>query len=95
MTYQKIKSEHNRISILKALVALNFKSNDSMLQSVCERYNNVMSYDEMRTNLGWLAEQGLVTIEKVSDIMNATLTSRGQDVAEGRSFVEGVQRPRA
>jgi DNA-binding transcriptional ArsR family regulator len=95
MTYQKIKSEHNRISILKALVALNFRSNDSMLQNVCERYNNVMSHDEVRTNLGWLAEQGLVTIEKIGNIMNANLTSRGQDVAQGRSFVEGVQRPRA
>lgn len=95
MPFQDIQNEHARISILLTLNELNYKSNDSMIQQCCERYHNVMSLDQVRTNLGWLAEQGLVTIEKVDHITNATLTSRGQDVAEGRSFVDGIKRPRA
>jgi hypothetical protein len=95
MALQNIQNQHHRLSILRALEALGYKSNDSMIQDSCEAFHNIMSRDQVRTNLGWLAEQGLVSIEKVGDIMNATLLSRGQDVAQGRSFVDGVKRPSA
>jgi len=95
MALKKIQDEHYRLSILRALEALGYKSNDSMIQDACELFHNVMSRDQVRTNLGWLAEQSLVTVENVGDIMNATLTSRGQDVAQGKSSVDGVKRPSA
>ncbi|REL32526.1 VpaChn25_0724 family phage protein [Thalassotalea euphylliae] len=95
MALQDIKNQHHRLSILRALEALGYRSNDSMIQDTCEAFHNIMSRDQVRTNLRWLEEQGLVTVDTVHDIMNATLTSRGQDVAHGKSFVDGVKRPSA
>ncbi len=95
MALQEIQNQHFRLSILRALDALGYKSNDSIIQDACAAFHNHMSRDQVRTNLGWLKEQGLVTTEKVMDVINATLTSRGQDVARGLSIVDGVKRPSA
>ncbi|WDE07280.1 hypothetical protein SG34_010520 [Thalassomonas viridans] len=95
MALQKIQNEHARISILRALDALNYTSNDSIIKDACEQFGNGMSTDQVRTNLGWLEEQSLVTIERKGGYMIATLTSRGQDVANGRAFVDGIKRPSA
>jgi len=95
MPLQDIQNEHARRSILLALEALNYTSNDSMIKDSCEHFANPMSSDQVRTQLGWLAEQGLVNIKRNGSYMIATLTSRGQDVANGRSFVDGVKRPSA
>jgi hypothetical protein len=95
MALQDIQNEHARRSILLALAALNYTSNDSVIKDSCELFGNAMSSDQVRTQLGWLAEQGLVTIDRKTSYMIATLTSRGEDVANGRSFVDGVKRPSA
>lgn len=95
MAFKDIQNAHSRLSILKALEALNYSSNDSIIKDACEQYGNTMSSDQVRTNLGWLEEQSLVTIERKAGYMIATLTGRGQDVANGRAFVDGVKRPSA
>jgi len=95
MALKNIQNSHFRLSILRALEALNYQSNDSMIKDSCEQFGNTMSSDQVRTNLGWLEEQDLVTIERKGSYMIAKLTSRGQDVAQGLSFVEGVKRPSA
>jgi hypothetical protein len=95
MALQDIQDQHARRSILLALEALNYTSNDSIIKDSCDAFGNAMSSDQIRTQLGWLEEQRLVTIERKTSYMIATLTSRGQDVANGRSFVDGVKRPRA
>ena len=95
MALNHIQNEHFRISILRALEALNYTSNDSIIKDSCAQFGNKMSSDQVKTQLGWLAEQGLVTVNKVGSTMVAELTSRGQDVAQGRSFVDGVKRPSA
>lgn len=51
--------------------------------------------DSLRTELDWLAEQGLVRIEAIEGAYVPALTSRGQDVAAGRARVSGISRPRA
>ena len=95
MPLQDIQNKHARLSILRALDALNYSSNDSIIKDSCDSFGNTMSSDQVRTQLGWLAEQSLVTLERKGNYMIATLTGRGQDVAKGISFVDGVQRPRA
>jgi len=95
MALKDIQNQHYRLSILRALNALNYQSNDSMIKDSCQQFGNTMSSDQVRTNLGWLNEQSLVTLERKGDYMIATLTSRGQDVAQGISFVDGVKRPSA
>ncbi len=95
MPLQDIQNEHARLSILRALDALNYSSNDSIIKDSCHEFGNSMSSDQVRTQLGWLAEQGLVNVSRKGNYMIAMLTSRGQDVVQGISFVDGVKRPRA
>ena len=95
MSLVDIQNNHRRLSILRALNALGYESNDSMIKDSCEVYGNSMSSDQVRTNLSWLEEQSLVSITRKNTYMIAKLTSRGQDVAEGKSFVDGVKRPSA
>ncbi len=68
--------------------------NESMLQSMLEALGHNVSRDKVRTELAWLAEQGLITVATVVSIQVATLTMRGADVAVGRATVPGVKRPR-
>ena len=96
MALKNIQNEHQRAAILKVLNVMNgYKSNNSMIRDGCEAFNNRMSNDEVKTQLSWLAEQGLISINHVGDYINAELTERGQDVAEGRATVPGIKRPSA
>lgn len=61
---------------------------DLLLQAALEAQAMVVGLDRLRTELAWLAEQGLV-----EHMTGATmLTPRGLDVALGRADVPGVQR---
>jgi hypothetical protein len=53
------------------------------------------SLDQVKSDLVWLAEQGLVTVEVLADnrTIMGTLTARGADVAAGRAIVPGVEAP--
>lgn len=95
MALEHIQAEHARLSILRALEALRYQSNDSIIKDSCSEFGNQMSSDQVRSQLCWLEEQGLVTIDRKGNYLIATLTSRGQDVASGLSLVDGVKRPRA
>jgi hypothetical protein len=61
---------------------------DLLLQGALESHGMVVSLDRVRTELLWLAEQGLA--EHAGHA--AILTERGLDVALGRAEVPGVQR---
>jgi hypothetical protein len=95
MSLKSIQNEHYRRSILCALEALNYQSNDSMIKDVCAKYGNAMSSDQVRTNLGWLEEQDLVTLDRQAEYFIAKLTTRGHDVFKGIAHVDGVKRPSA
>jgi Fe2+ or Zn2+ uptake regulation protein len=84
-----------RLVVLRCLAEdPGYDLNESMLQSMLEAMAHNVSRDRVRTELAWLAEQGLVTVNTVMNIVVATLTARGADVAAGRSIVPGVKRPR-
>lgn len=72
-----------------------YRSNSSVLTMALERYGHAVSRDQVKTELRWLEEQGLVTVEDLDTVFVATLTERGQDVATGRAMVPGVKRPGA
>lgn len=72
-----------------------YRSNSSVLTMALERYGHAVSRDQVKTELRWLEEQGLVTVEDLDTVFVATLTERGQDVANGRTMVPGVKRPGA
>lgn len=51
------------------------------------------SAEEVRQDLAWLDEAGLVSAEDLEGVALARITQRGLDAAAGRTFVPGVQRP--
>jgi DNA-binding GntR family transcriptional regulator len=83
-----------RLVILRALAEDGYSLNESTLQSVLVQFGHNVSRDRVRTEIGWLAEQGLVTCDDVSGLFVARLTVRGQDVAAGRARIDGVKPPR-
>ncbi len=97
MNYADIIIPDQRLVILRALEQdLGYSHNESILQDILGKFGHQVSRDKVRTLLGWLQEQGLVTYEILhSGTYVASLTTRGADVATGRAVVPGVKRPRA
>ncbi|EII4332941.1 ArsR family transcriptional regulator [Salmonella enterica] len=90
-----ILTEDRRLVILRSLLDCNNEANESILQDCLDAYGHNVSRDVVRSQIDWLAEQNLVTVENLSGFYVVTITGRGQDVAEGRAKVSGVKRPRA
>ncbi|BAG78117.1 TPA: ArsR family transcriptional regulator [Escherichia coli] len=89
-----ILTQDRRLVILRSLMDCNNEANESILQDCLDAYGHNVSRDVVRGQIDWLAEQQLVTVENLRGFYVVTLTSRGQDVAEGRARVSGVKRPR-
>lgn len=88
--------EDQRLLILRLLAELAaYRANSSVLAMGLSSYGHAISRDQVKTELRWLEEQGLVVLEEVGPVLVATLTERGGDVATGRARVPGVKRPGA
>lgn len=96
MTYRDFLLADIRLVILRILNELpGYRANSSILSNALERFGHTQTRDQVKTQLMWLAEQGLVTVETVGPVIVADLTERGGDIATGRATVPGVSRPRA
>jgi hypothetical protein len=86
---------HARLAVLRALLAApSFCANDSFLDGEMLRVGLPVTRDQLRSQLGWLEEQGLIQLTRPNDtLIVATLRERGADVARGRASVDGIQRP--
>lgn len=94
MPLSKILNEHERLSILHCLAAMNdYAANNSIVQTVCQQYGNSMTLDRLATHLHWLNEQGLITLEVHESYSIAKLTARGLEVEQGIATQPGVKRP--
>lgn len=92
---KRIHDEHLRLTILRLLNEQpGYSANDSVLSMATESMGLHCTRDQMRGHLAWLEEQRLITVFKPTPMLIvAELTERGNDVAAGRSFAAGVQRP--
>lgn len=89
-------AEDRRLVYLRVLLeSAAYTTNEFLLQSMLESFGHAVSSDRVHTDLAWLAEQGLVSVDVVADVHIAKLLGRGEDVARGRVMVPGVKRPRA
>lgn len=98
MQYSHFLRADMRLVILRGLAELpSYRTNSSLLHTVLQHWGHEPSRDQVKTELRWLEEQGLVAIESISDgsVLLVTLTERGADVAAGRARVDGVKRPGA
>jgi hypothetical protein len=85
---------HLRITILRLLSeAAGYQLNDSILREAAEHLGLSATRDQVRGQLGWLEELGLVTVRALDALKVATLTEAGHDVASGKRRVDGVKRP--
>lgn len=85
-----------RLVILRLLSELPmYRANSSVLHMALERFGHATTRDLVKTELNWLAEQGLIDVEPMGPVLVATATVRGMDVASGRAMVPGVARPGA
>lgn len=88
--------QDQRLVMLRLLAELpGYTSNSSVLVQLLEQFGHVMTRDQVKTELAWLAEQGLVTTDDAGSVLMAKLTERGADVAAGRARQPGVKRPGA
>lgn len=94
MSYSEHHARHVRLTVLRLLAAQpGYGANDSVLLDSLAAYGFRLPRDRVRTEIAWLAEQGLVTSEDVDGLLIVTVTRRGLDVAAGLATVPGVQRP--
>lgn len=96
--YAEFLSADRRLVILRILDELpGYRANSSVLHAVLQQWGHEPSRDLVKTELRWLQEQQLVTIDEVDggSVLLAKLTERGGDVVAGRARVDGVKRPGA
>jgi len=94
---EKIEREARRLRILQTLAkAAGYSTNEEVIRMSIEAdYGLSASHDMLRSDLGWLAEQGLLDLEIIgTDIQVATITTRGADVANGIVRTPGIKHPR-
>ena len=90
--------EDQRLVLLRVLAdQVQYMANSSVLTMALNHWGHALSRDQVKTELRWLEEQGLLAIEELAGdaVLLARLTERGVDVAAGRAVVPGVARPGA
>ena len=95
MSFSALVTEDMRLAIIQVLEQdAGYSHNENVIQSVLQRLGHSISNDRLHTELAWLGEQGLVTVNNETGVTVARLTTRGQDAALGRVTVPGVARPK-
>ncbi len=92
MSLAEIRNQHARGAIL-GLLKDGTNTNDSVLHDGLTMLEGVnVSRDQVRAELRWLAEQELITLEKVGLFLVARIAERGDDFNSGRIVVDGIKR---
>ncbi|MGN0920237.1 MAG: hypothetical protein ACI4NJ_00770 [Cellvibrio sp.] len=96
MSYAQYLKEDQRLVMLRTLNEMpSYTANSSVLHGLLGRFGHNPSRDQVKTELRWLEEQGLVTIDDVNGLLIARITERGSDVASARVIVPGIKKPGA
>jgi hypothetical protein len=94
-TLQERLTEDRRLVVLRLLQEMPAnRSNSSVIADSLNLWGHHVSRDYVRTQLRWLEEQELVSIDDLDGVLVVTLTERGHDVATGAAVVDGVKKPR-
>lgn len=85
---------HRRLIILRALAGFpGYAANESVIEDVLDKFRVTSTRDQVRTELAWLQEQGFVVIEDIADLMLATITLAGADIAAGKRVHPDIEKP--
>jgi repressor of nif and glnA expression len=94
MSFAELVTEDIRLIILRSIADDGYSLNEAILQEVLNIYGHNVGRDRVRTEMQWLSEQGLISIDNVAGFMVGRLTGKGQDCASGKCRVPGVKKPR-
>lgn len=85
-----------RLAILQILSKdRHYSMNHEVLNLAVDRLTAIsLSEPEMKVQLGWLEDKGLIETDEASSYVLAKLTDEGLKVANGSIDVEGISRPR-
>ena len=95
MSYAQLEAEHIRLAILQVLQQdTDYAHNEHILISALDQLGYHLSQDRLRAECHWLAELGLIEIEKVAaSVWVIRLTRAGYDLVGGHARVPGVAQP--
>ncbi|HYC03700.1 MAG TPA: ArsR family transcriptional regulator [Azospirillaceae bacterium] len=86
--------QHLRLMLLRLLAETpGYAANECLLADAVRSLGVAATGDQVRGELAWLAEAGLVTVERIAGLAIATGTARGEEVARGLAVHPGVRRP--
>jgi len=94
MLFADLRRSDMRLVMLRAIAEEGYSLNESMLLDVLGMFGHSCSRDQVRTEMRWLEEQGLVTIDTVAGVLVGHITGRGCDAASGKCRIDGVKKPR-
>ncbi|MHB9021316.1 MAG: VpaChn25_0724 family phage protein [Halothiobacillus sp.] len=93
--YAEIIAEDRRLVLLQALnESPDYALRETVLVRLLAGERLAIGTDDLRIELRWLADRGLVDVEYHDEVQAARITVRGIDVANGHMQVEGIARPR-
>lgn len=94
MNFFERMAEDRRLVIVRLLErSLGYSANESLLGPVLRDIGHAVSSEQIRADLKWLQEAGLVMVEEIAGIQIASLTQRGLETAQGIVITAGVRRP--
>lgn len=94
MKYDELMAQDRRLVLLQALIqAPDYAMRETVLIRLLEGQRLAIGRDELRIEMRWLSNLGLVDVEYFGDVQAARITPRGIDVAAGRTLVDGIARP--
>lgn len=92
--YATLLRRDRRLSILRVLDgAPGFRSNESILTQMVNSFAITSTRDQVRSEILWLGEQGMVTHDDLGGLLIATVTTRGSDIAQGLATHPDITRP--
>lgn len=93
-TYAQVAAEDRRLAILRVLEgSAEYRANLYLIQRMLNSFGHAAPFDVVKSDIAWLAEQGLLVAEEIGGLPIPQINARGLDVANGRSIVPGVARP--
>ena len=88
MMFAERMAEDRRLVILRTLESCSgYETNESIIAMMLDDFGHRVSRDQVRTDLAWLKEQGLVTVEEIATVQIATMTQRGLETATGMKLI--------
>lgn len=87
---QQILREMMRFVMLRLVNGAPHNTNSSVLSMQLNGAGYSNTRDQVKSEIRWLEQAGLLEVEEVESVLIVSITERGEDVANGLSKVDGI-----